>query len=308
MTPGEASGAVRDALAAAGEVASAAHDRVYAVGGTVRDLLLGRTPRDLDLAVESEAGESDSLASRLAELPGWSPMALHGRFGTATLRAPGGLRVDVAATRSETYPVPGSLPSVTTGAAIGQDLGRRDFRVHAMARGVGADGTLESLLDPFEGAGDVASRTIRLLHPGSLADDPTRLFRAARYAARLSFRPDEEGFREALEGSKAAGSWKNISGDRLRRSIEEVLGEDAFEEALAWLSAVGGLSLVVPGWTFAQGGACRTPSHEKDPAGGHHLAARWRLLLSGLDAAGARAAAVRLSFSRRLSRVAGVLS
>ena len=316
MTPGEPAGPVRDALLAAGSAAAGAGDRVYAVGGMVRDLLLGRSPRDLDLAVESGAGESHTFATRLAALPGWSGTALHGRFGTATLRAPGGLRVDVAATRRESYPVAGALPSVTTGATILEDLGRRDFPVHAMARAVGPDGTLAAPLDPFGGARDVASGTIRLLHAGSLADDPTRLFRAARYLSRLSFRPDEPAFREALERSVAAGSWRSISGDRLRRSLEEVLAEERFEEALAWLSGVGGLSLVVAGWTFPPGrggrGAPPVPdggavSRSGSPADHEApLARRWRILLAGLEPPGRFAAAARLFFSRRLRRATGV--
>jgi tRNA nucleotidyltransferase/poly(A) polymerase len=288
-------GPLQAVLAAAGRAAAEAGESVFLVGGTVRDLLLGRSHRDVDLAVEAGPGDAAGLAGRLAHLPGWRGVALHGRFGTATLLAPGELRVDVASTRRERYPVAGALPVVETGAPLPEDLGRRDFTVHAMARPVAADGALGALVDPHGGERDLGARSLRLLHPRSLADDPTRIFRAARYAARLSFRPDP-GFDEALALSIGAGAWRNVSGDRLRRSLEEVLAEDGFAAAVGWLSGVGALSLLVPGWRWDG-----PRGNEEQDAG-----ARWRALLAPLPRPDRAAAAARLSFSNRLRREAGV--
>ena len=102
--------------------------RVYAVGGPVRDLLRGAPSRDADIAVE---GDSAALARRLAELLGATRVTLHKAFGTAVVRTDG-VRIDVAATRSEHYPRPAALPVVAP-AGIDADLGRRDFTVNALA-------------------------------------------------------------------------------------------------------------------------------------------------------------------------------
>jgi tRNA nucleotidyltransferase/poly(A) polymerase len=145
-------------------------ERAYLVGGAVRDLLLGAEHPDLDLAVEGDAVE---LARRL----GAEPVA-HERFSTATVDLDG-VRVDLARTRAETYPHPGALPEVEP-APLERDLARRDFTVNAMALPLDGRG---QLVDPHGGRVDLRAGLLRVLHPGSFADDPTRALRAARYAA-----------------------------------------------------------------------------------------------------------------------------
>src|SRR5262249_43128295 len=115
-------------LAGVADVARRGKIRVFLVGGAVRDLLAGLPVRDLDLAVEGDAVE---LARRVARALAGT-VRLHGRFGTATVETPEGERIDVAATRRETYARPGALPRVSP-APIEEDLLRRDFTVHAMA-------------------------------------------------------------------------------------------------------------------------------------------------------------------------------
>ena len=82
-------------------------------------------------------------------------------------------------------------------ATIDDDLGRRDFTMHAMARRVGRRGPIGRVLDPFGGRADLEAKKIRLLHAKSLVDDPTRAYRAVKYAARLGFTWDAE-FEKAL--------------------------------------------------------------------------------------------------------------
>ena len=148
---------------------------------------------------------------------------MHVRFGTATLSAGDGLRVDLAATRSESYPSPASLPVVSAGTGIDEDLGRRDVTIHAMARRIRRDGSLGALRDPLGGGRDLEARTLRLLHDRSLVDDPTRAFRVVRYATRLGFGIDPR-FGAQLRAAREAGAFAALSGDRLRRALEEVLG------------------------------------------------------------------------------------
>lgn len=193
---------------------------VWIVGGAVRDALLGRDPRDLDLVVEGDAAE---VARRLGEEP-----LLHERFGTATANGV----VNLAAARRERYDQPGALPEVELGAPIAEDLARRDFTVNAIAVRL-ADGELQAVPNALE---DLAARRLRVLHDGSFLDDPTRLLRLVRYAARLRFQI-EKTTRElafaAVEGGTLATVTPSRLGNELRLLLEEpqpaaVCGLEAF--------------------------------------------------------------------------------
>jgi tRNA nucleotidyltransferase (CCA-adding enzyme) len=184
----------------------------------VRDLLLGRTVRDLDLVVE---GDAIALARRLARRLGAS-IRTHDRFGTATLSPADGRTLDVAAARSETYPRPGALPVVSLGATLAEDLARRDFTVHAMA--IPLEGSRRPI-DLFGGGEDLRRRRLRILHPASFSDDPTRTLRLARYASRLDFGVDT-GTRRRLAEALDAGALQTISSDRLRREVRLLLEEE----------------------------------------------------------------------------------
>jgi tRNA nucleotidyltransferase (CCA-adding enzyme) len=145
---------------------------VWIVGGAVRDHLLGIEPRELDLVVE---GDALALARQIGEL-----VAVHERFGTATVMVDGRI-VDLAGARTERYPRPGALPEVLLNATIDEDLRRRDFTINAMAVHT-ADGAEVSVEGARE---DLAAGVLRVLHPLSFQDDPTRMLRLARYASRL---------------------------------------------------------------------------------------------------------------------------
>src|SRR5215217_1055572 len=129
-----------DALARLGRppavAALAEEDAVYVVGGAVRDVLLGRPPRELDFVVE---GDAPAVARRAAQRLG-GRVTVHDRFGTATVEAPDAT-FDLAGARRERYARPGALPEVELGASIRQDLDRRDFTVNAIALRL-ADGEL----------------------------------------------------------------------------------------------------------------------------------------------------------------------
>ncbi|HET9740327.1 MAG TPA: hypothetical protein VFP78_19605, partial [Solirubrobacteraceae bacterium] len=156
-------------------------DAVYVVGGAVRDLLLDRRPHELDFVVE---GDALAVARRAAERAG-GRVTVHERFGTATVTAPE-TTFDLAGARRERYPRPGALPEVELGATLREDLERRDFTVNAIALHL-ADGELVWLPGAEE---DLRAGRLRVLHEGSFRDDPTRMLRLARYAARLGFEPD----------------------------------------------------------------------------------------------------------------------
>jgi tRNA nucleotidyltransferase (CCA-adding enzyme) len=203
----------------------------YLVGGAVRDLLLGADSVDLDVALE---GDALSAAWELADRLDGRAMT-HERFGTATVRADD-LTVDLAGTRRERYESPGALPEVEP-APLADDLARRDFTVNAMAVGLtGAD--LGVLHDPHGGNEDLTAGLIRVLHPGSFADDPTRLLRAVRYESRLGFRMDQETERLARE-AVAGGALETVSGPRVRDELMDLLGETEMPAALDRLRELG---------------------------------------------------------------------
>jgi tRNA nucleotidyltransferase (CCA-adding enzyme) len=299
-------------LVRAGEVADRREVGLWFVGGALRDLLLGRPLHDVDLAVEAAAANALELATRLGALPGWTLERSHVRFGTARLRAPGGLRVDVAATRREEYPAPASLPVVTGTTTIEEDLGRRDFTINAMARRVGKRGLTGSVLDPFGGRRDLASKTLRLLHPKSLVDDPTRAYRAVKYALRLGFEWDGE-FEKALKRARAAGAFGALSGDRMRRGFEEIFLEGQWEQAERLIALLELLCDVLPGWAVphspskkkTKSAAALTPLDAPRPEPERPKAEiSWKRLLAPLTVVERAAVESRLNFSRALRRAA----
>ena len=137
-------------------------------------------------------------------------VTVHAAFGTSTVRWED-MRVDIARTRSESYARPGSLPAVEP-AGIEADLLRRDFTVNSMALRLGNG---DSLLDPAGGRGDLERGVIRVLHRASFRDDPTRVFRAVRYAARLGFELDPETD-ELARAALREGLVGHLSGSRVR--------------------------------------------------------------------------------------------
>jgi tRNA nucleotidyltransferase (CCA-adding enzyme) len=203
---------------------------VWVVGGAVRDALLGRDPRDLDLVVEGDAGE---VARRLGEEP-----LLHERFGTATS---GGV-VNLAAARRERYEQPGALPNVELGATIAEDLARRDFTVNAIAVRL-ANGELQAAPDALE---DLAARRLRVLHDGSFVDDPTRLLRLVRYAARLRFQI-EKATRELAFAAVEGGALVTVTPSRLGNELRLLL-EEPQPAALCGLEAFGIGPRMLPGF------------------------------------------------------------
>jgi poly(A) polymerase len=246
-----------DALLAARRRAGGA--ALALVGGAVRDLLLHREHNDpwrgvpdLDLVVEGRA-PAFVEALRLV-LPAGRLRAAqeHGAFGTVQLELEFHGQpwlLDVASARCESYPVPAENPVVTLGR-LADDLARRDFSINAMA----LDLATGELLDPHGGQADLRRRQLRLLHAASLRDDPTRLVRGARYAARLGLLL-EPASAEQARATLAAWPWPWRPGDppgqappalgtRLRMELDLLLEREPWREALAVLQHWGGLALL----------------------------------------------------------------
>ncbi|MEM7113936.1 MAG: hypothetical protein AAF614_15990 [Chloroflexota bacterium] len=244
--------ASRGLLEAVAAVAAELGLPVYLVGGPVRDLLLGKQPTDLDIAVEMDAIR---LAKGLQARFG-GELQLHTRFGTAkwllttavweaidsTLADSAIKDVDFATTRTETYAHPAALPDVAF-APIAEDLKRRDFTINALA--LRLDGPeQERLVDLYGGQQDLAAGVVRVLHDQSFFDDPTRSWRAVRFARRFGFQLETE---TANWLQQALPHMEQVSGERLTYEIRLVLQESEPASILAQLDKQGILRAVDEG-------------------------------------------------------------
>lgn len=220
---------------------------LYLAGGVVRDLLLQRPVQDLDLVVE---GNAIPFVRRLGKRHG-GKVTVHPKFGTATWLLPlewtgHGMTqnsLDFASSRTETYPFPGALPEVQF-ADMHADLKRRDFTINAMAFRLGGEGK-PGLLDPYGGRDDLQRRLVRVLHPRSFLDDPTRMFRAVRYARRYRFEIAQAALR--LFSGRALGVLAALSGERLRHELDLMLDEPEAASMLHYAGELHLLESIFPG-------------------------------------------------------------
>jgi len=228
----------------------------YAVGGFVRDLLLGKPTLDIDIVVE---GDGIALARELAQIFG-AELTVHQRFLTATLKraqndslarspAPDQLRpsaitrIDIATARRERYPQPAVLPEVEP-ATIFEDLWRRDFSINAMAVCIAPD-RFGELVDPTGGYGDLRRGIIRVLHEKSFADDPTRIFRAVRYEQRFGFEIEGKTLK-LLRRARDESFIAKLTRDRIKHELWRILQEKDPVKPVRRLKQLGILRLVAP--------------------------------------------------------------
>jgi tRNA nucleotidyltransferase (CCA-adding enzyme) len=206
-----------------GETAQELGMSAYAVGGFVRDLLLNVPNFDLDYVIE---GSAQKLAHRLLELyPNKLEMAAtHDRFQTATLvyRSENAVEreVDLSTARTEFYEFPAALPEVEA-SKLEQDLLRRDFTINALAVCVNPN-RFGNLTDHFNGLQDLERKIVRILHPFSFIEDPTRMVRAARFAGRLGFHLDAKTKEQARRASQM-GIFDDLGGVRIKAELKMIL-------------------------------------------------------------------------------------
>jgi tRNA nucleotidyltransferase (CCA-adding enzyme) len=207
---------------------------VHLVGGAARDLLLGKPPRELDLVVE---GDTDAVAERFA-----GARRAHVRFGTSTVTVDG-LRLDLARARRETYAHPGALPDVAP-ADVETDLRRRDFTVNAIAIALNGPepGRITSVAHALA---DLGAEQLRVLHDASFRDDPTRLLRLARYAARLGFAV-EPRTRALVDAALADGALGTVSGTRIGNELRLLGAEPDPVRTLGVLAEYGIAAALTP--------------------------------------------------------------
>ena len=243
---------------------------MYLVGGVVRDIFLGKAINDFDLVVE---GDTSALAEFIVKKYG-GKILVHSRFGTAkwVLNESAFKRLsfpisnfpefdvsfDLVTARSETYSYPGALPNVEP-STIDADLRRRDFSINAMA--LRLDGQhFGELLDPMDGEADLESGLIRVLHPASFIDDPTRMYRAIRYATRYGFQISEDTLTLIPEARDLV---EQLSAQRIRHELELILEEENAASMLEWLNQLDLLKPIHSHLTFDQTARARLANLHK---------------------------------------------
>ncbi|HIK38606.1 MAG: CBS domain-containing protein [Geminocystis sp.] len=252
-------------LQAAAECAQQQGWHLYLVGGAVRDLLLSEDKeivylQDVDLVVDgyhqaTTPAAGVHLAKALRKIYPQARMSVHGEFQTAALlwhKDPelGSLWVDIATARTEFYPYPAANPEVES-SSIRQDLYRRDFTINALAVRLTSPNSGE-LLDFFGGVRDLRLRRIKVLHPNSFIEDPTRIYRAVRFAVRLNFTIEEET-RRYMDYAIHCGVFERVSLEnkplpalttRLRTELYYILSAPYWQSALRLLQEIGALRCI----------------------------------------------------------------
>ena len=222
------------------ELARERADDVELVGGAVRDIMLGRVPRELDVVITGDARQfAEALAQRLGSAAGGSgqrcEVTHHERFGTAVVRWDSGA-IDIATRRTETYPFPGALPEATPGTPE-EDLARRDFTVNAIAVALAGEhaGRVRAAAGALE---DLGSGRLRVLHDASFLEDPTRILRLVRYATRLDFRV-EPHTASLVATALDAGALNTVTPSRLGAELRLAFAEPDPVAPLAELDRLG---------------------------------------------------------------------
>jgi poly(A) polymerase len=221
-----------DATSELAERFTAADRTLYLVGGSVRDALFpafASVDPDFDLTTDARPGEIEQLVRGWAD-DVWTQGA---RFGTVGCRR-GGQLYEITTHRAEVYRPDSRKPEVTFGDDIEQDLSRRDFTINALALRLPD----MELIDPFDGLGDLAAGRLRTpLDPEiSFGDDPLRMLRAARFAARFSLKPDPalESAVESMHDRLAI-----VSPERIAQELDKIVVLEVPSEALWFVVRTG---------------------------------------------------------------------
>jgi tRNA nucleotidyltransferase/poly(A) polymerase len=228
------------AVQAVRELARAKGLTVFLVGGAVRDLTSGSPVRDLDVAVQ---GNALKLKKDL-EKSGAVVVGEHEAGQALFVHFPGSVRMEVGSTLSVHYPKPGR--PVVKAATILEDLRRRDFTANAMALSLN-QGSYGLLMDPLNGVADIENRELRLVSNYGFIEDPVRMVRAARFAARLGWQMEEKT-RARYETGKAEGYISAMSAWHHGYEAEEIVHEEDPLRVMRGLEHEGWMKHLAPAW------------------------------------------------------------
>ncbi|HEX7894524.1 MAG TPA: CCA tRNA nucleotidyltransferase [Terriglobales bacterium] len=227
------------------DIARNAGMNVYLTGGAVRDIITGFPIRDLDFTVQGNPLKLQKDFERAGAIIGGGD----DYFGTLYVTLPGGVRAEVSSSRTERYEKTGKPPIITP-ATIIEDLRRRDFTVNAMALSLNP-GSRGLLMDPFNGAADIEAKLIRVLHNYAFVEDPSRLIRASRFAARFHW-PLEERTQARYDSAKENNYIEYISDRSIGYEIEQLAYEDDPLNVIRIYEKEDWLKVLSPHWTVAK--------------------------------------------------------
>src|SRR6202142_679111 len=227
------------------DIARAAGITLYLTGGAIRDIISGFTIRDLDFTVQ---GNPLKLQKEL-ERAGVQLAGHDDDVRTLFLVLPGNVRAEIGMARSEVYEKVGK-PPVIAPASIQEDLRRRDFTVNAMALSLN-EGSRGLLLDPFNGVANIEAKLLRILHNYSFVEDPSRLIRATRFAARFHW-PLEERTQQRYDSAKENKYIEHISRGSIGHEIAQLAHEDDPLNVVRSLEKEEFLKVLHPHWTTAK--------------------------------------------------------
>jgi len=227
------------------EIARAAEMNIYLTGGAVRDIISGFPIRDLDFTVQ---GNPLKLQKEL-EGAGAVVSSADEDLKAIYLVLPGKVRAEISPARTERYEKVGKPPLVAP-ATIIEDLRRRDFTVNAMALSLNP-GSRGLLMDPFNGVADIEAKLIRVLHNYAFVEDPSRLIRATRFAARFHW-PLEERTQARFQSAKENNYIDHVSNRAIGIEIEQLAYEDDPLHIVRALEKDEWLKVLNPHWTTAK--------------------------------------------------------
>jgi len=194
--------------------------QAYVIGGFVRDLLLGRPSKDIDIVV---IGNGQDLAKECARVLRVNKVSVFENFGTAQFKYKD-LDVEFVGARKESYRQDSRKPIVENGT-LEDDQNRRDFTINALALSLHAD-TFGDIIDPFNGLEDLEKGIIKTpLHPdATYSDDPLRMMRAIRFASQLGFKIENESLTSILNN---ASRLEIISVERIMDELNKIILSDS---------------------------------------------------------------------------------
>ncbi len=234
-------------LAVAGRVATAERVPVYAIGGYVRDLLMGRPSKDIDFVT---LGDGIAMARKVAaQMEDRPEVIVYKNFGTAMFRT-GDVQVEFVGARRESYRSQSRKPAVSPGT-LEDDQKRRDFTINALAIDLSEDHFGE-LVDPFNGMHDLDQRTIRTPQDPDITyqDDPLRMLRAIRFATQLHFNIEKASLDSIRRCRDRIGI---VSTERVSEELNKIISAPRPSEGFRLLFDTGLLKLILPQLAALQG-------------------------------------------------------
>lgn len=221
------------------DIVTAADQQAFVIGGFVRDMLLERPSKDIDIVV---VGSGIELARRVGERFRHAPLTVFRNFGTAMLRL-NDAEVEFVGARRESYRADSRNPTVEDGT-LEDDQNRRDFTVNALALSLREE-TFGDLVDPFDGVRDLQARILRtpLTPRATFSDDPLRMMRAVRFASQLNFRIEEATYNGIVESAERIGI---VSMERITEELNKIMLSPRPSVGLKLMERTGLMRYIMP--------------------------------------------------------------